>query len=56
MSEKAIKWIALGLTALGAAASFIGGRMSEKSKDMKHDRDVEKYLDKKFDEYTKNKD
>lgn len=56
MSEKTTKWIAIALTALGAAASFIGGRISDKSSEAKRSRDAEKYLDKKFDEYIKNKD
>ena len=56
MSEKTTKWIAIALTALGAAASFIGGRISDKSSEAKRSKDAEKYLDKKFDEYIKNKD
>lgn len=56
MSEKTTKWIAIALTALGAAASFIGGRISDKSSEDKRSKDAEKYLDKKFDEYIKNKD
>ena len=38
------------------AASFIGGRISDKSSEAKRSKDAEKYLDKKFDEYIKNKD